>query len=151
MKKELLFRLFIGLLGGIVLSYLITIAISFVVGDGNYYPCVPNLIERFGNEVTAIIIQTVLSAVLGAGFAGSSIIWEMDEWSLLKQTSIYFGIVSVLMMTVAYICEWMEHSVKGILSYFGIFFAIFIVIWIVQYLIWKIRISKIKEGIQKNN
>ena len=134
-----------------MLSYLITIAISFVVGDGNYYPCVPNLIERFGNEVTAIIIQTVLSAVLGAGFAGSSIIWEMDEWSLLKQTSIYFGIVSVIMMTVAYICEWIEHSVKGILSYFGIFFAIFIVIWIVQYLIWKIRISKIKEGIQKNN
>ena len=109
------------------------------------------MIERFGNEVTAIIIQTVLSAVLGAGFAGSSIIWEMDEWSLLKQTSIYFGIVSVLMMTVAYVCEWMEHSVKGILIYFGVFFAIFIVIWIVQYLIWKVRVSKIKEGIQKKN
>lgn len=151
MKKEFVLRVFIGLLGGIVISYLITIGISLVIGDGSYYPCVPNLIERFGNEVTAIIIQTVLSAVLGAGFAGSSIIWEMDEWSLLKQTSIYFGIVSVLMMTVAYICEWMEHSVKGILSYFGIFFAIFIVIWIVQYLIWKIRISKIKEGIQRNN
>ena len=151
MKKEFVLRVFIGLLGGIVISYLITIGISLAIGDGSYYSCVPNLIERFGNEVTAIIIQTVLSAVLGAGFAGSSIIWEMDEWSLLKQTSIYFGIVSVFMMTVAYICEWMEHSVKGILSYFGIFFAIFIVIWIVQYLIWKIRISKIKEGIQKNN
>ena len=151
MKKEFVLRVFIGLLGGIVISYLITIGISLVISDGSYYPCVPSLIERFGNEGTAIIIQTVLSAVLGAGFAGSSIIWEMDEWSLLKQTSIYFGIVSVLMMTIAYICEWMEHSVKGVLSYFGIFFAIFIVIWIVQYLIWKIRISKIKEGIQKNN
>ena len=51
----------------------------------------------------------------------------------------------------AYICEWMEHSVKGVLSYFGIFFAIFVVVWIVQYLIWKVRVSKIKEGIQKNN
>ena len=61
------------------------------------------------------------------------------------------GIVSVLMMTIAYICEWMEHSVKGVLSYFGIFFAIFIVVWIVQYLIWKVRVSKIKEGIQKKN
>ena len=151
MKKELVFRLFTGLLGGIVLSYLITIAFSLVVGDGNYYPCVPSLIERFGNEITAVIIQTVLSAVLGAGFAGCSIIWEKDEWSLLKQTSIYFSIVSVLMMTIAYICEWMEHSVKGVLSYFAIFFAIFIVVWIVQYLIWKVRISKIKEGIQKNN
>lgn len=150
MKKGLLFRVFVGVLGGVVLSYFITIVISLTVGDGNYYPCVPNLTERFGNEVTAVIVQTVLSAILGAGFAGSSLIWEKDEWSLLKQTSIYFGIVSVLMMTVAYICEWMEHSVKGVLSYFAIFFAIFIVVWIVQYLIWKIRISKIKEGIQKN-
>ena len=151
MKKEFVLRVFIGLLGGIVISYLITIGISLAISDGSYYPCVPNLIERFGNEVTAIIIQTVLSAVLGAGFAGSSIIWEMDEWSLLKQTSIYFGIVYVLMMTIAYICEWMDHSVNGVLSYFGIFFAIFIVVWIVQYLIWKVRVSKIKEGIQKKN
>ena len=151
MKKEFARRVFVGLLGGIVISYLITIGISIAMGDGSYYPCVPSLIERFGNEVTAIIMQTVLSAVLGAGFAGSSIIWEMDEWSLLKQTSIYFGIVSVLMMTIAYICEWMEHSVKGILSYFGIFVAIFIAVWIVQYLIWKVRVSRIKEKIQKNN
>ena len=151
MKKEFARRVFVGLLGGIVISYLITIGISLAIGDGSYYPCVPSLIERFGNEVTAIIMQTALSAVLGAGFAGSSIIWEMDEWSLLKQTSIYFGIVSVLMMTIAYICEWMEHSVKGILSYFGIFVAIFIGVWIVQYLIWKVRVSRIKEKIQKNN
>ena len=151
MKKEFARRVFVGLLGGIVISYLITIGISLAIGDGSYYPCVPSLIERFGNEVTAIIIQTVLSAVLGAGFAGGSIIWEMDKWSLLKQTSIYFGIVSVLMMTIAYICEWMEHSVKGILSYFGIFVAIFIAVWIVQYLIWKVRVSRIKEKIQKNN
>ncbi len=88
---------------------------------------------------------------MACSFAGASVIWEIDKWSLLKQTSIYFGIVSVLMMTVAYICEWMEHSVKGVLSYFAIFVAIFVVVWIVQYLIWKIRIYKIKEGIQKNN
>lgn len=150
MKKELLFRLFIGFLGGVVLSYFITIAISLIIGDGNFYPCVPGLTERFGNEVTAVVIQTVLSAILGAGFAGCSLIWEKDEWSLLKQTGIYFLIASVLMMTVAYVCEWMEHSVKGVLSYFGIFLGIFIVVWLVRYMIWKVRISKIKEGLQNN-
>ena len=151
MKKELLFRLFIGFLGGVVLSYFITIAISLIIGDGNYYPCVPGLTERFGNEVTAVVIQTVLSAILGAGFSGCSLIWEKDEWSLLKQTGIYFSIASVLMMTVAYVCEWMEHSVKGVLSYFGIFLGIFIVVWLVRYMIWKVRISKIKEGLQNNH
>ena len=151
MKKEILFRLFIGFLGGIVLSYFITIAISLTIGDGNYYPCVPSLTERFDNEVVAVIVQSVLSAILGAGFAGCSLVWEKDDWSLLKQTSIYFLLASILMMSVAYVCEWMEHSVKGVLSYFGIFFAIFVAVWIVRYGIWKLRISKIKEGIQKNN
>ena len=106
--------------------------------------------EHFGSEVTAVIIQTLLSAILGGGFSAASIIWEKDEWSLLKQTGIYFGIVSVLMMTVSYICEWMEHSAKGVLSYFGVFVAIFIVVWIVRYVIWKVRISKIKDKLQKN-
>lgn len=149
MKKEIFFRIFVGLLGGIVISYFITIGISIALDDGNYYPCVPSFIERFGSEVTAVIIQTVLSAVLGAGFAGCSIIWEKDEWSLLKQTGTYFVIISALMMSIAYVCEWMDHSINGVLSYFAIFFTIFAVVWLVRYVIWKMRISKIKSKLQK--
>ena len=71
-------------------------------------------------------------------------------WSLLKQTGVYFAIITVIMMTVAYICEWMEHSVRGVLTYFGIFLAIFVVVWVAQYLSLKIRISKIKQKLGKN-
>jgi len=150
MKKKILIRAFLGALIGIVISYLITIVISAVIGDGAFYPCVPSFAERYGNEVTAVIIQTIFSAVLGGGFSMASLIWEMDDWSLLKQTGVYFVIITILMMTVAYICEWMEHSLRGVLSYFGIFFAIFVVIWIIRYFSWKIRISKIKEKLIKN-
>lgn len=151
MKKELMNRIVVGLLGGIVISYLITIGISIALGDGNYYPCVPSLIARFGSETSAVIVQTVLSAILGVGFAGSSLIWKKDDWSLLKQTGIYFAIVTALMMTVAYVCEWMEHSVKGVLSYFAIFFAIFVIVWVIQFVIWKRRILKINSKITYKN
>lgn len=151
MKKELINKIASGLLVGIVICYLITIGISISLGDGNFYPCVPSLIERFGNEITAVIVQTILSAVLGSGFAVSSLIWEKDDWSLFKQTSVYFVIVTILMMTVAYICEWIEHSVKGVLCYFAIFFAIFIIVWVIQFVIWKRRISKINSKITHKN
>ena len=151
MKKELINKIASGLLVGIVICYLITIGISISLGDGNFYPCVPSLIERFGNEITAVIVQTILSAVLGAGFAVSSLIWEKDDWSLFKQTSVYFVIVTILMMTVAYVCEWMEHSVRGVLCYFAIFFAIFIIVWVIQFVIWKRRISKINSKITYKN
>ena len=150
MKKTQMNRIVEGILGGIVISYFITIGISFKIVDGYYYPCVPTLVERFGNEMIAVSIQTLLSAILGAGFAGSSFIWEKDDWNLFKQTSLYFVIVSSLMMIVAYICEWMEHSLKGFLCYFTIFLVIFIVVWIVQYMIWKRRISEINAKIADN-
>ena len=105
MKKEILKRVLIGVLGGIVISYLITIGISIVVWDGNYYPCVPTLVDRFGTQIEAVVVQTILSAVLGAGFALSSFIWQQDNWSLLKQTGIYFLVVTILMMTIAYFLE----------------------------------------------
>ena len=76
--KNLFSRIFIGLLGGIVICYLITIGVSLVIGDGNYYPCVPALAQRFGNELTAVVVQMALGVVLGAGFAGASMIWEQD-------------------------------------------------------------------------
>lgn len=150
MKKGIFVRIFVGLAGGIAISYLITIIISAAIGDGVYYPCVPSLVERYQNELAAVIVQMILSAVLGAGFSAASLIWEKDEWSLLKQTGIYFVIITAIMMTVAYICEWMEHSVRGVLSYFGIFFLIFVVIWVARYVSWKIRISKIKEKLGKD-
>ena len=76
---------------------------------------------------------------------------KKDDWSLLKQTSIYFATVTSLMMVVAYICEWMEHSLQGFLCYFTIFFVIFIVVWIIQYMIWKRRISIINAKIADNH
>ena len=55
------------------------------------------------------------------------------------------------MMTVAYVCKWMEHSVRGVLCYFAIFFAIFIIVWVIEFVIWKRRISKINYKITYKN
>lgn len=150
MKKKVLLRMVFGLFSGVLMSYLITIGISLVIGDGIYYPCVPSLAEQFHNEMTAVLIQMLLSALLGAGFAGCSVIWEMEKWSLLKQTGIYFAIVSVLMLTIAYTLHWMEHSVAGFVSYFAIFFGIFAIVWLVQFCAWKNKIAAINGKIREN-
>ena len=50
---------------------------------------------------------------------------------------------------IAYIANWMEHSIGGFLSYVGIFVAIFFAVWFAQYLIWKGKIKKINELINK--
>lgn len=56
------------------------------------------------------------------------------DLGIVKQTGIYFSIISVLMLPTAYVSYWMEHSLQGILSYFGIFLLIFAAVWLVQYM-----------------
>lgn len=150
MKKKLVLRILSGFPIGVTLGYFITIIISFILANGAYYPCVPELISIAGNEINAVLIQAVLCGILGSGFAAASLIWSIDSWGIAKQTGIYFLIISSVMLPVAYLTYWMEHSLKGFLSYFGIFVLIFAATWIIQFLTAKRNIKKINDTLSKN-
>ncbi len=142
MKKKILLRGALGFPLGIAIGYLISIFVSLVWAKGYYVPCEPQLITMMGNEIRAVIFQAALCGILGAGFAGGSVIWEAEEWSLVKQTGIYFLLMSVIMMPVAYFTYWMEHSLGGFLSYFGVFAFIFGIIWVIEFLIGRQTVKK---------
>lgn len=148
MKKKILLRAISGLPIGLSIGYLITIAISLIWADGYYASCVPELAERMGSEINAVILQALLFGILGMGFGGCSVIWEIENWGIAKQTGIYFLIVSLIMMPIAYITYWMEHSIWGIVSYFGIFTFIFAIIWAVQYGRAKHNVKKMNEKME---
>lgn len=149
MKKQILLRGMLGFPLGITIGYLITILISLRWANGYYSACVPELITTMGNEIKAVILQALLCGLLGVGFGVSSVIWEIEHWSIIKQTGIYFMIVSIIMMPMAYLMYWMEHSIKGFLTYFGIFVFIFIFIWIIQFIIGKRTVKKMNENLYK--
>lgn len=148
MKKKILLRLLLGFPLGMALGQIITILISLVFGDGNYYPCVPELTDMAGSEIGAVLLQALLCGVLGSGCAAASVIWE-TEWGIVKQTGIYFLVLSLIMMPIAYVTYWMEHSLKGVLSYFGIFVLIFMVIWAVEYAIAWRNVKKLNQTLNK--
>lgn len=148
-KKEIILRGLIGSMGGIVLSQLILIGIALVVGNGTFYSCVPELVKEIGTETGAVIVQTVLSALLGAVCGGASIIWEVDHWSLAKQSCLYFLLLAGAMLPIAYLTHWMEHSMKGACIYIGIFVGIFLVIWVMQYVIWKVKIERLNKELKQ--
>lgn len=150
MKKKIIMRGLLGLPTGIAIGFVITLIISACIGNGSFYPVTPELIDTMGNELNAVILQTVLCAVMGVGFAAASVIWELDSWSLAKQSGIYFAIISVIMLPIAYVTNWMKHTALGVLSYVAIFVAIFIIVWLSQYLLWKRKINKMNALVSKD-
>jgi len=149
MKKKVILRGLLGFPLGIAMGYVITIIISLGWGGGYYSPVVPSLIDEVGSEIGAVIVQALLCGILGATSAAISMIWEVEHWSIAKQTGIYFLALSTAMFPIAYFAHWMERSFIGFALYFAIFTLLFIVIWIIQYFVWKSKINAMNRNVQK--
>ena len=146
MRNKLLKRCLIGAPLGLAISTMITIAISLIIGDGRFYAVVPDLITDCGSEINAVLLQAVCSLLYGAAWAGASLIWEQEQWSLLRQSVTHLVICSLATFPIAYLMHWIKHSVFGGVLYFGIFFVIYLVIWLSQYWTIKKRVMRTADS-----
>ena len=149
MKKEILKRCLFGAPIGLAIGTIITIIISLSVGDGTFYAVVPSLITDMGSEINAVMLQTALAMLYGAAWAGASVVWDAEGWSLLKMTLVHLAIASVATFPVAYFARWMPHTLSGVLLYIGIFLFVYAGIWVSQYTAMKKRVQQMNEKIQK--
>lgn len=147
MFKTIVKRSLLGAVIGVFISHVIAIIVSLCIGDGAFYAVVPQLTESTGSELNAVLLQTVCSVLYGAVFAGVSVVWELDNWSILKQTVVHFLVVSIATLPVAYVTQWMHHSVLGMIIYFGIFAVIYAFIWFGQYMAVKSNIIQMNTKV----
>lgn len=143
MTKQILSRGLLGALIGSFIAQTILLIISLVWGKGHYLFVTPELATQFGSELTAVLVQHLLSLLMGAVIGASSLIWEIDTWSTTKQTVIHFLILSGIMLPIAYVNYWMRHTISGILSYFLIFIGIYIILWVIMTKYWANQIKSI--------
>lgn len=143
--KKIISRVLYSFPIGISCSVGISLFLSLIFGEGKYYPFAAPLVSFTGSEVKAMLLQTILSGILGSVFGGMSFIWEIERWSILKQTAVYFLSVSIPMMGISYLLYWMEHSLNGFLLYFLIFVMVFFVVWLFNFAIYWFKVRRINE------
>jgi hypothetical protein len=142
--KKVILRGFLGIPIGIFINVTISLIISLIKGE-------LIVTARFPEEVTpltAFTTQYIISMFLGFMFAAASAIFEIDTWSISKQTAIHFVIISMTFLPCAVLARWLDPNFINILVYFGIFVAIYIIIWITQYFAWKSRITKLNRRLE---
>jgi len=151
MKRKIILRSLLGAPLGLALGYGISIVMSLIMGKGIYYPAAPALEMSLGGELKAVVVQAITMMVYGMVWAGSSVIWEMDNWSILRQTATHLVITSLVTLPIAYFLHWMDHSLGGILQYFGIFFLTYVLIWWSQYSAMKKRVEQFNAKVKEKN
>ena len=149
MKVTFIKRALLGFPLGIAIGYTISIIFSVAFANGYYGAVHPELIETFGSEINAVIVQAILWGLTGFVFAGFSVIWEKNDWSLVKQTTIVFCAYLLPTMIVGYILKWFEFSMLQAIMFVLIFIFIFFFIWVIFYLKAKKDVKAFNERIKK--
>ena len=147
MKKEVAKRAILGFIYGVFIGQTILIIESLFMRDGNFYAVSNSLLELAGTKIAAVIIQYFLTGIIGTTFAATTVIFEMDNWSLLRQTIIHFIITSIVMYIAGFLCGWFPHTVGSTLAWFGVFIVVYIIFWICFSLHYKNKVKKMNEAL----
>ncbi|HDR7434796.1 TPA: DUF3021 domain-containing protein [Bacillus anthracis] len=99
-------------------------------------------------ETKTLIAYLVTANMIGLIFSFASFIFEKEEWSILKQTSIHFIVLLGTFLPTAILIGWVPNRFSPILVCIGIFIVIYFMIWFIMTLYWKRKIKKINHQLR---
>ena len=143
--KKAVLRGLLGMPLGVFISTTIGLIYSLVYGELMVIPPVDGAIT----PLKAYAIQYIVSMVIGFVFAFGSAIFEVDRWSIAKQTVMHFLLTSLVFLPCSIMARWVDFNFISVLVYFIIFIIIYIAIWFIQYFSWKNKIIKLNRKLQE--
>jgi hypothetical protein len=87
-----------GALTGIAVEYIAAIVVSLRLQLGYFLPYIASLPEQVGGEMNAVLLQTAVCALLGAG-AGAA--WRLARWKPWPARKKLWGIAASVALSVA--------------------------------------------------
>ena len=147
MLNKIIKRAIMGFVYGVFIGQTILILESLVGGNGNFYPVSAYLLQHSSSQMVAVIIQYFLTGIIGISFATTTLIFEIDSWSITAQTALHFAITSVVMYIAGFLCGWFPHSVRSTIIWFSIFIVIYVIMWICFTLYFRKQTKKINEAL----
>ena len=142
--KKALLRGLMGIPLGISVNMTAMLIISLAMGKMINYQTV---ISK--NTLTAFAVNYMISIVVGFAFAIGTTTFEIEHWSLSRQTVAHFLLITTVFIPSAILGRWVRLNVVSILIYVCVFIVIYVISWIAQYNYWKMRIMKINEKLKK--
>lgn len=128
---------------GIPLGVFISQAISVI-----YALIYPNDIPS-----NIIVTQFFIASLFGFYCSAISTIFEVDTWSLLKQTVIHFICCSVVYFPVAMFAGWIPKGINNpiFIQSFISFIIIYCIVWFSFKSYWKAKAKEINKELKKLN
>ena len=102
-----------------------------------------------GSDIGAIVIQTLLSGLLGAIAMGGVVIHDIERWSLPRCAVVHYLLIEIPYIVIATVLGWYDSPTE-LLIILGIQLVAFGFIWLIMYLRWKAQVRELNELLAKN-
>ncbi len=149
MKKDILQRIVIGGISGLVICQIVMIIISLGIGGGKFIAVSPNFEKLINHEVLAFILQNLGFALIGITFALCGLLFEIAKWSMLRQYLTHFCITSFIWIPIVFTI-WTPETFWNVLILLFNFTLPYFITWSVQYKVSKRDIEQINALIKIN-
>ncbi len=146
MKRKSITIIVVGFIVGAIMGNLITLFVNLGYGEGvNIVP--PHQVEVMGYAL-AIILQTILSGLLGFVCIGGILFYDIESWSLLKATIVHSVSILISFIVVFTTLQWVPFTLVSCLVIATIVLVVFALIWVIMYFLWKKEVEKMNEDLK---
>ncbi|WP_049945950.1 MULTISPECIES: DUF3021 domain-containing protein [unclassified Butyrivibrio] len=93
-----------------------------------------------------LIMQLFGSGFFGVIANGGAIVYDFEDWGLLRATFTHYVVTFITMLAVSELLDWFPRSIILIVVIF--FSAVYLIIWLVEYALWKKEIRHINRDLE---
>lgn len=137
MRRKALILAAIGFLPGVVMGNLIAWFSGGTLVN-------TKLVPLMGSDAGAVILQSLLSGLLGAIAMGGVVVYKIERWPLALSSVVHFLLIVITYVSIALTAGWIQ-SAKELFIMLGIQLTVYFIIWLIMYLRYKAQVRELNE------
>lgn len=149
MLKKAITRGISSFLYAVAVNVILGAVLIFAVNKPDFLPVLPEFADRFNSSVQAMLVQWLLIGLTSASFGFWSILMELERWSLLLQSVVYFILTTIVWVPVAVVCWGLGRYVQTFLGVVLSYLIAYTVSWTVQYRSCKQSVKQINQRLKE--
>ncbi|MBN2797495.1 MAG: DUF3021 domain-containing protein [Clostridia bacterium] len=132
--KQVMIRGLIGMLIGLAMGYTVILGMSLSNGT-------------LVIESKVVLFNYLAAIAVGFYMAASTVIFDVEEWSLMRQTSIH-SLVNLPYLWVAAKIHWMPEQTAGRIVFILFYFSFYAAIWLGFKLYWSHKLKDLNAELK---
>jgi hypothetical protein len=102
-----------------------------------------------GSDPAAVILQTLISGLLGSVAMGGTVVYEIEHWPLTACSVTHYLMTEVSYVVIALLLGWVD-SLQGLLIMLAIQLVVYVIIWLIMYRRYQAQVRELNQLLEKS-